>query len=261
MKKAAIIPFFLVGLFLLPSCKLKDYYIDARKDYDDISVSNIQEVMDTQRPSQYLYDVDITNTGDEWVSAYLLYQGKYAFYVYDTHSPFYELIIKPRATISVGIAGSEQLNLDDTSLKFKMSSFNEKQRVKTSTTKITVGKYTNNEVNHAYRLNYTPDNLEMTLLVDMTYDGKPYSVMVSGNNIDYTFYTNEKLDLSKLSINSFRAYKRIRNPELQKAYDRLYWSIIILLGIIPGSVVITIVTLAVISHKRKKRQNLEENKD
>ena len=270
MKKGTLLISLIISAFLISSCNLRDYSVAPTQNYKDFTVSNFQE---KQSDGYYrTYSLDITNNGKEWIYAQTMtaYEGKNKidFSLTSLHPLFQSEAIKPGQTSSFEATAYKEIE-NEQNLTFKISCFNPKRycpefyKQKTTIYRISMDYQYYKSAVYGVNCNCCNRKEQYILLLDITYEDKLHTVMagIYETNSTYAFITKGVLDEKVMSIGECRAYQKVRDPDLQKEYDELYWSIAILLGIVPVSVTLIIVGITVPLHIRKKRQNLKKEEN
>ena len=264
MKKRYLAASLLLLSGLLTSCELKEYYVHPSKDYSDFEVTNYRNI--THSDSRNEYALDITNTGQDWMIVNYLTltdvtNDKSYLYLSPYNSPFNAEVIAPKKTASFYTVDYSKENFSLEGYTLSGRSYDELYfRRKLSKDKTTIELYNVNEYGCEYYVAFSGGKKHYTVLVDITYGGKEYTISTSskGSNGNYYFFCRDRLTDDNCTVGGMRVYESIMEPELQRQYFRFYASIVILFGIIPVSGVITGVTISIVLRKRKYRQNLNK---
>ena len=179
------------------------------RNYEDFSVNC---TLLSESENNYRYQLEITNNGEEYISVFYHYgfrlNNRSVYYSEAEGKLFDSEMIIPHQTKTYIIQTYDPLNLDGEQrwsteiydMKDENVTFANYSLVKTSNNKYSLKSDIEGEGDYYY-----------AGIIEVTYDGVDYAFEVDLDRGDPYVFTNEELDLTKLTINKITAYRSSYN--------------------------------------------------
>lgn len=233
------------------------------KDYSDLSV--VATYLGLDENDYYKYNLDITNTGEEY--ALIDYYGREVngqiFYLVGEINPegvFYDQTIAPAETKSFIVLTSGPRELSPTDV-WTLGAFEIKDETATFSN-FSVSKYNNRDEKIRYEIKYkaTLGDYYYGGIIHLKYNGVSYHLYSYLNNDSTIIDAKEELDLTKLTIEGIDGYRS--SYETYKGGQVLMWIIygfFILVGaavlLIPPAIIIPV---SIVKYKRRQRKSVSK---
>ena len=204
--KIKMLPLFLFVPLLMANSPAP---MPTTRDYEDFTVNC---TLLSESENNYRYQLEITNNGEEYISVFYHYgirlNDRGIYYENIEGKLFDSEMIIPHQTKTYVAQTYEPLNLDGEQhwsteiydMKDENVTFANYLLIKTSNNKYSLKSDIEGEGDYYY-----------AGIIEVTYDGVDYAFEVDLDRGDPYVFTNEELDLTKLTINKITAYRSSYN--------------------------------------------------